>query len=72
MADKTSKIEATIQTTTDSKLSYLWKMWLYIFSSTKKISLIYLGLFISISLLRPLVALIWKAFTTHFFLLLVS
>lgn len=65
MADKTSKIEATIQTTTDSKLSYLWKMWLYIFSSTKKISLIYLGLFISISLLRPLVALIWKAFISE-------
>ena len=65
MADKKSKIEATIQTTTDSKLSYLWKMWLYIFSSTKKISLIYLGLFISISLLRPLVALIWKAFISE-------
>ena len=65
MADKTSKIEATIQTTTDSKLSYLWKMWLYIFSSTKKICLIYLGLFISISLLRPLVALIWKAFISE-------
>lgn len=40
-------------------------MWLYIFSSTKKISLIYLGLFISISLLRPLVALIWKAFISE-------
>ncbi|GHU39846.1 ABC transporter ATP-binding protein [Bacilli bacterium] len=65
MIDKTSKLEASIQTTTDSKLSYLWKMWLYIFSSTQKISLIYLGLFIGISLLRPLVALIWKGFISE-------
>jgi ATP-binding cassette subfamily B protein len=62
MTDKTSKIEAAIQTGTGSKIIYLWKMWWYIFSSTPKISLIYLGLFVLLAFLRPVVALIWKAY----------
>ena len=39
----------------------MW-LWWFVFSSTKVISSIYLGLFILLSLLRPLLAFIWKEY----------
>jgi ATP-binding cassette subfamily B protein len=42
--------------------SLLLRMWAYVFSSTRVISSIYLGVFILLSLLRPLLAFIWGGY----------
>jgi ATP-binding cassette subfamily B protein len=57
--DRTSKMEENVQHEQKPKLSHLIRLFAYGFSSTKKISCIYLGAFIVLSLLRPLLAFIW-------------
>lgn len=62
MNDRTRTIEKTIEETGKPSLRPLLRLWWFVFSSTKGISSIYLGLFILLSLLRPLLAFIWKAY----------
>ena len=57
--DKTTIIEQTITQQRRPSLKYLFKLWVYVFKSTRFVSLIYLGLFITLALLRPLLAFIW-------------
>ena len=57
--DRTSGIEHDVQTERKPQLKYLFKLFVFAFSATKVISLIYLGLYILLSLLRPALAFIW-------------
>jgi len=57
--DKTTTIEQTINQQRKPSLKYLLKLWVYVFKSTKVVSIIYLSLFIALALLRPLLAFIW-------------
>ena len=59
MNDNTAKIEKETGRENSNKLSYLFRLWKYVFVSTKKISMIYLGLFILLSILRPVIGIIW-------------
>ena len=62
MNDKTRTIEKTIEKTGKPSIYRLLWLWRFIFSSTKVISSIYLGLFILLSLLQPLLAFVWKQY----------
>lgn len=57
--DKTTGIENHVLTEQQPKFKHLLKLFTFTFSSTKLISTIYLGMFILLSLLRPILALIW-------------
>ncbi|QOR36880.1 ABC transporter ATP-binding protein [Clostridium sp. 'deep sea'] len=57
--DKTRGIEHDVQSEQKPKAKHLFKLFLYVFSTTKAISLIYLGLYIVLSLLRPVLAFMW-------------
>jgi ATP-binding cassette subfamily B protein len=57
--DKTSKIEHDVQSERTPKIIHLLKLFFFAFSAAKTISLIYLGLYILLSLLRPLLAFMW-------------
>ncbi len=57
--DRTSRIEHDIQTERKPKVKHLLKLFVFAFSATKTISLIYLGLYILLSLLRPILAFLW-------------
>lgn len=59
MNDKTSKIENDVEKEYSPSLKYLCRLWKYVLKSTKIISGIYLGLFLILSILRPVLALIW-------------
>jgi ATP-binding cassette subfamily B protein len=62
MTDRTSQIEEAVQHENKPRLKYLIRLWLYVFSSVKGISCIYLGLYILLSFLRPLLAFMWGAY----------
>jgi hypothetical protein len=62
--DKTRTIEADVQRERKPTIRGLMKLWAFVFSSTKLISCVYLGLFILLSLLRPLMAFIWGDYIT--------
>lgn len=62
MNDKTQRLEKTIGDTGKPSLLPLLRLWRFVFSSTKVISSIYLSLFLLLSLLRPLLAFIWKGY----------
>lgn len=64
MNDNTAKIEKEIDRENPNKLSYLFRLWKYVFVSTKKISAIYLGLFIFLSILRPVIGIMWGKYIT--------
>lgn len=64
MNDRTRIIEKTIEETGKPLLKSLLQLWLFVFSSVKGISSIYLGLFVLLSLLRTLLAFIWKGYVT--------
>ncbi|MCL2060014.1 MAG: ABC transporter ATP-binding protein/permease [Oscillospiraceae bacterium] len=57
--DRTNSIERDVGREREAKTSYLVRLFVYAFSSAKAISCIYLGLFVLLSFLRPLLALIW-------------
>jgi ATP-binding cassette subfamily B protein len=60
--DRTSAIEREVEREHKPGFSSLLRMWAYVFSSTKLISSIYLGVFILLSLLRPLLAFMWGGY----------
>ncbi|MCL2056374.1 MAG: ABC transporter ATP-binding protein/permease [Oscillospiraceae bacterium] len=57
--DRTSGIEHDVQAERKPKFSYLVRLFAFAFSSAKLIGCIYLGVFILLSFLRPLLAFIW-------------
>ena len=57
--DHTAHIEQIVQQERKPNFRHLLRLWTYVFSSAKLISSIYLGAFILLSLLRPLLAFIW-------------
>jgi len=57
--DRTSPIENDVRSENKPKLLYLLRLWKYVFSSAKAVSLIYLGLLTLLSLLRPFLAILW-------------
>ena len=59
MTDQTSKIEQMLLREQRPGIRHLVHLFLYVFRTTKVISTIYLGLFICLSLLRPVAALVW-------------
>ncbi len=59
LSDRTSRIEQEVKKERKPGFRYLLRLFAYAFSSAKLISCIYLGVFILLSLLRPLLAFIW-------------
>lgn len=57
--DKTKDIERLVQKERKPRFRYVVRLWLYIFSSVKAMSAIYLGFFIILSLLQPILAFVW-------------
>jgi ATP-binding cassette subfamily B protein len=57
--DKTSIIEQEISKENKPKLSYLIRLWKYVFSSAKLMCIIFISLTTFLSLLRPVLAFIW-------------
>lgn len=57
--DKTTAIEQDVEKENKPKLKHLFKLWKYVFSTSKGMCFIFLGLITSLSLLRPLLAFIW-------------
>lgn len=57
--DKTTGIENHVLTEQKPKFKHLLKLFIFTFSTTKLISISYLGMFILLSLLRPILAFIW-------------
>ncbi len=59
MNDRTSRIEETIRRENPAHFRYLPRLFGYVFRSAKAMCLIFLGLSMLLSLLRPVVALLW-------------
>ena len=59
MNDHTTEKEQEIQKEQKPSFRHLLRLFLYVFRATKGISCIYLGLFVLLSFLRPLIAEIW-------------
>ena len=57
--DKTAQIEKDVKSENKPKLIFLIRLWVFVFTSAKKMSLIYLGLLTLLSLLRPILAMLW-------------
>jgi ATP-binding cassette subfamily B protein len=57
--DRTSSFERDIQSERKPKTKHLFRLFAFAFSAARTISLIYLGLYILLSLLRPVLAFIW-------------
>jgi ATP-binding cassette subfamily B protein len=64
MNDYTSKIEQAVNAERKPKLKHLVSLWLFVFKSTKAVSLIYLGLVLVLAIMRPAVALVWERYIT--------
>jgi len=60
--DMTNKIEADTLFERKPKVAHLFRLFAFAFSSAKVISAVYLGLFIFVSLLRPLLAFMWGGY----------
>ena len=56
MSDRTTAIENDILSTQKPALKNLVRMWIYVVKNSKTVTLLYLGLYILLSLLRPLSA----------------
>jgi len=65
VTDKTRKLEQNIARENKPSIKHLFRLWVFVFSSTKVISCIYLGLFILLSLLRPTLAFMWGNYITR-------
>ena len=59
MNDRTSRIEEAIRRENPQKFRYLPRLFAYVFRSAKAMCLIFLGLSMLLSLLRPVAALLW-------------
>jgi len=60
--DKTRVLEQTVQKDRKPKAIYVARLWSYIFSSVRVMSAVYLGVFVSLSLLQPVLAFIWGSY----------
>lgn len=63
--DNTAKIEQDILKEHTPKNSFLWRMFIYVFSSAKFMCSIFLGLSIVLSLAQPLMAFIWRRYVDN-------
>ena len=59
MNDRTSRIEETIRRENPAHFRYLPRLFAFVFRSAKAMCLIFLGLSLLLSLLRPVLALLW-------------
>ncbi len=59
MPDRTTDIERDVVSTQKPALKNLVRMWIYVVKNSKTIALLYLGLYVLLSLLRPLSAVLW-------------
>lgn len=59
MRDYTESVERYVNEEKQNKISYLFRLWGFVFSSTKLISIIYLGLFLLLSFFRPFIGILW-------------
>lgn len=59
MNDRTARIEAQVRKENRAKFRYLPRLFMYVFRSAKGMCLIFMGLSIILSLLRPVLAFIW-------------
>lgn len=57
--DNTTRLENDVNAESKPRLIHLIRLFKYVFSSAKAMGFIYLGLLILLSLLRPLIALLW-------------
>lgn len=57
--DRTMRIEEMVERENEPKVRYIVKLWRYVFTNAKLMCLIFMGLTIALSLLRPLLAFIW-------------
>ena len=64
MIDRTTRLEQNIEHENKPSIKHLFRLWVFVFSSTKVISSIYLGLFIMLSFLRPTLAFLWGKYIT--------
>ena len=60
--DKTTQIENDVCTENKPGVKHLFRLWKYVFSSAKAMCVIFMGLTILLSLLRPILAFIWSAY----------
>lgn len=58
-SDRTTKIEQEVLKESKPKFSYLIRLWKYVFQSAKCMCMIFLGLSVLLSLLRPVLAFTW-------------
>lgn len=64
LKDRTANIENEILHERKPRIKDLFQMWFFVFRSTKAISLIYMGLYLLLSLLRPFLAFLWGSYIT--------
>ncbi len=57
--DNTKDFEKDMLKENPQKVSYLWRLFKYVFSSAKTMCCVYLGLAIVLSLIQPLLAFVW-------------
>lgn len=60
--DRTTRIEEDILRENKGTIRHLWKLFKYVFSSSRAVCLIFLSLSVLLSLLRPLLAYIWGGY----------
>lgn len=59
MNNRTVLIESTLQREAEPKLRHLVKLWTFVFRSAPAMSVLFLGLMLLLSLLRPVAAVVW-------------
>ncbi|MDD5190099.1 MAG: ABC transporter ATP-binding protein [Dehalococcoidales bacterium] len=60
--DKTTKIESDINTENKPGVKFVVRLWRYVFGSAKTMCLIFMVLSITLSLLQPILAFIWRRY----------
>lgn len=58
--DYTTKLEEEVQKERSPRFAYLVRLFLFVFSKSKAISAAYVGAFLLLSLLRPVMAFLWR------------
>src|SRR5690554_7581747 len=59
MNNRTVLIESTLQRPAEPKFRHLVKLWTFVFRSAPAMSVLFLGLMLLLSLLRPVAAVVW-------------
>ena len=65
MEDNTVHIEQNVKNEKMAQMKYLLRLWLYVFATTKKISIIYLVLFLFLSFLRSCLGFLWGKYVAE-------